>query len=243
MLKLSIITINFNNKPGLEKTIKSVLEQTFIDFEYIVIDGGSTDGSVDIINDFQSKIKYWVSEKDSGIYNAMNKGIEKAKGEYCFFLNSGDVFLDNKVVQDVFFIANHSDIIYGNLLFTYVSGAKRKGVMPKTLTFKHMIQDTLWHPVSFIKTTLFDIIGKFDEKHPIVADYDFFLKAILIHKVTTQKINRTIAIFRQDGISASPNNKTKILEERNKVQMKYFTKDKIDSALKTTFKKFCFPVS
>ena len=89
-MKLSVITINFNNRDGLRKTIESVVNQTYNDFEYIIIDGGSTDGSVDVIKEYADRIDYWVSEPDKGIYNAMNKGIDVAKGEYCIFMNSGD---------------------------------------------------------------------------------------------------------------------------------------------------------
>ncbi len=87
---LSIITINYNDKFGLERTIKSVQEQTFTNFEHIIIDGGSTDGSKEVIEANKNSFSYWVSEPDKGIYNAMNKGIKEAKGEYLFFLNSGD---------------------------------------------------------------------------------------------------------------------------------------------------------
>ena len=99
MPKLSIITINLNNAQGLEKTIKSVVSQTYSDYEYIIIDGASTDGSVDVIQEYRNKITYWVSEPDTGIYNAMNKGILKATGEYCQFLNSGDILVDNNVTE------------------------------------------------------------------------------------------------------------------------------------------------
>jgi glycosyltransferase involved in cell wall biosynthesis len=101
MIKLSIITINYNNRDGLEKTIRSVIDQRFTDFEFIVIDGGSTDGSVDNIRKYENKINYWCSEKDAGIYNAQNKGIKKAKGEYCLFLNSGDFLYNEDVLNKI----------------------------------------------------------------------------------------------------------------------------------------------
>lgn len=96
-MKLSIITINYNNREGLRKTIESVVAQTTREFEYIVIDGGSTDGSVDVIKEFSDYIDYWVSEPDKGIYNAMNKGVKVAHGDYCQFLNSGDWLYDSNV--------------------------------------------------------------------------------------------------------------------------------------------------
>ena len=101
-MKFSIITINYNNCEGLRRTIESVVNQTCHDFEYIIIDGGSTDGSVDVIKQYADQIDYWVSEPDKGIYNAMNKGVAVAKGEYCLFLNSGDSLHNNSALAKVF---------------------------------------------------------------------------------------------------------------------------------------------
>lgn len=101
-MQLSIITINRNNAAGLRRTIESVVSQTaFNQIEYIVIDGASTDGSKEVIMEFADKLTYWISEPDTGIYNAMNKGIKVATGEYCQFLNSGDWLAENKVIEDM----------------------------------------------------------------------------------------------------------------------------------------------
>src|SRR5574344_2490955 len=112
-MKLSIITINYNNAEGLEKTIKSVINQTFTDYEYIIIDGGSTDGSTDIIKKYRENIDYWVSESDKGIYKAMNKGITYTHGEYLNFMNSGDCFHSSTVLNEVARNFNNTDIIIG----------------------------------------------------------------------------------------------------------------------------------
>src|SRR5690606_22317295 len=112
MFKLSIVTINLNNLVGLQKTMQSVFNQTFTDYEYIVIDGGSTDGSKEYIEKHTNKLVYWVSEKDGGVYEAMNKGIIKATGEYCNFLNSGDYFWNNSVLEKSL-VHNEVDIFYG----------------------------------------------------------------------------------------------------------------------------------
>src|SRR5688500_2837476 len=116
MPKLSIITINLNNISGLIKNFDSVFEQTFKDLEYIIIDGGSTDGSKEIIEKNAAKFSYSVSEKDKGIYNAMNKGIVKEKGEYIYFLNSGDYLVNNEVIDKVFHETEDKDIIYGDVI-------------------------------------------------------------------------------------------------------------------------------
>ena len=102
MMKLSVITINYNNKEGLKKTIESVVSQIYQDFEYIVVDGGSTDGSIDIIREYDKHIDFWISEPDRGIYNAMNKGIKFSHGEFCLFLNSGDCLLSSTSISQVF---------------------------------------------------------------------------------------------------------------------------------------------
>ena len=112
-MKYSIITVNFNNRDGLRKTIESVIHQTCRDYEYIVIDGGSTDGSVDVLKEYDKNIDYWVSEPDKGIYNAMNKGITQAHGEYLNFMNSGDCFYDKNVLENLCEKGLSSDIIVG----------------------------------------------------------------------------------------------------------------------------------
>ena len=115
-MKLSVITINYNNRDGLRQTIESVVGQTYRDFEYIIIDGGSTDGSVDVIKEYADKIDYWVSEKDKGIYNAMNKGVAVALGEYCLFLNSGDTLCHPDVLAQVQKAGTDADIICRNAI-------------------------------------------------------------------------------------------------------------------------------
>ena len=112
-MKFSIITINYNNKEGLEKTIQSVLGQTFHDYQFIIIDGGSTDGSLDIIKQNADHIDYWVSEPDGGRYPAMNKGIKQAKGDFLNFMNSGDTFHSPTVLEDIAKMNLTEDIITG----------------------------------------------------------------------------------------------------------------------------------
>ena len=121
-MKLSIITINFNNCEGLQKTIESVVSQSFKDFEWIVIDGGSTDGSRELLEQYADHITYWVSELDKGVYNAMNKGIKVAKGEYVNFMNSGDVYASASILEDVFSTSHTADVLYGYMMRGSVDG-------------------------------------------------------------------------------------------------------------------------
>lgn len=222
MLKLSIITINLNNTIGLEKTIESVIGQTFLDFEFIVIDGGSTDGSIDIIKQYDNKITYWVSEPDKGIYNAMNKGIRAAKGEYCLFLNSGDYLLDNNTLENVFSNNLNEDIIYGDMIEMKNNVEINRKSYPDTLTFKHFYFDTLSHPGTFIKRQLFNKIGYYNETYVFASDWEFFLIAILKMEYSYIHINQYISYFDRTGISSEEKNYERMMNERAHIMEKLF---------------------
>ncbi len=222
MPKLSVITINYNNSKGLEKTINSIVNQTFADFEYIIIDGGSLDNSVEIIKKYSTKISYWVSEKDNGIYNAQNKGVAITKGEYCLFLNSGDSLVNDAVLTNVFSQKYSSDIIYGDMQTMDENEKIQHRKMPSTIGLIQLFRDTLWHPVSFIKRELFLKYGNYNEQFKIVADYEFFVRVIIKEKISTKHIPLEIALFDTSGISSERNKQKQLTEERNKVQEMYF---------------------
>ena len=187
-MKLSIITVNLNNKDCLQKTINSVVSQTFKDFEWILIDGGSTDGSKELIEQFSSHISYWVSEPDKGIYNAMNKGILKAKGEYCLFLNSGDYFANGDVLDKVFAFDFDEDVVYGDQLWDYGDRMETFESAEK-VTLRNFIGSTIPHSgVSFIKREMFEEYGLYDENYRIVSDWKWFLIAVGLGKATTRHI-------------------------------------------------------
>lgn len=203
-MTLSIITICFNDRNGLEKTIQSARQQTFKHFEHIVIDGGSSDGSVEIIDKHRDYLAYSISEKDTGRYNAMNKGILKAKGEYCLFLNSGDYLASDEVLQTVFETPQTADLVYGDLYFD--KGDKKELYQqPAEITFDYLLNATMAHPATFIKKYLFDKYGLYNESYKIVADYDFFLKNIFYNNLSFKYICTPISVFNLDGIS---NNKS-----------------------------------
>lgn len=217
-MKLSIITINLNNASGLQKTIGSVVSQTFTDFEYIVIDGGSTDGSVDVIREYSDKITFWVSERDKGIYNAMNKGIEKANGEYCLFLNSGDWLVDDNVVYDFIDAAFKEAFVAGNMIF-FNNGnlILMESVQKKDLGLNLFYNKSLPHPATFIKRELFTTFGLFNEDYKIVSDWEFFLKQLILNKSSYNHFDRNIAYFDGSGISCLQENEKVIKEEKEKV--------------------------
>ncbi len=187
MPQLSIITINFNNKKGLKKTIPSVIRQSFSDYEYIIIDGGSTDGSVDLITQYSGKITSWISEPDKGIYNAMNKGIKRAKGVYCLFLNSGDCFMDNDILNKVFSIPFTEDIVFGDTICVNMRLS-----YPSKISLSYLISKSLPHQSSFIKRSLFDRFGNYNEENRIVSDWEFGLKAILLYNCSYRYLSDII---------------------------------------------------
>lgn len=195
MRKLSIITINYNNCDGLLKTIKSIVNQTWKDFEYIVIDGGSTDGSVEVIKEYADRINYWVSEPDKGIYNALNKGVAVATGEYCNFMNSGDCFYSLDVLEKVFSGNPIADIICGNTQLDYLK------TPPQEISFDFLFNSSVCHQCAFIRTSLMKKYG-YDEKYKIVADRKFFVQALILDNCSYQAIDVNVVKYDITGFSA-----------------------------------------
>ena len=219
MPKLSIITINFNNHSGLKLTIQSVAQQTSGDFEYIVIDGGSADGSLDLIKENSDKITYWVSEPDTGIYNAMNKGIAKATGEYCLFLNSGDCLAEATTTEQLCNELTGEDLIYGNLYNSFPNRERERQTFPGLITFYLLafLQFSLPHQATLIKRNLFDRIGYYDENLKMVSDWKFFLVAIFKHHCSYKHIDLFIAIYDKTGFSSNPKNNE--IQQRERTQV------------------------
>lgn len=230
-MKLSIITINYNNKDGLQKTINSVITQTYKDFEWIIIDGGSTDGSKELIEKYADYITYWVSEPDKGIYNAMNKGIRVANGEYLLFLNSGDYLVSKCTLKHVFYRSFQADIVYGNLLYDKKEVERAPGCHNDYIACIDLIKGTLYHPATFIKRKLFKKYGYYDETLKIVSDWKFFLYVIAIKGCSVKYLNEDISCFDVNGISS-----IQVVErrkEREKVLLEFFPKSVIDDYLFT----------
>lgn len=200
-MKYSIITVNYNNKEGLRNTIESVIHQTYRDFEFIVIDGGSTDGSAEVLKEYDSQITYWVSEKDKGIYNAMNKGIAKATGDYLNFMNSGDCFYDEGVLERVARVETDADFIVGRDY--HYSEAKQRGhasVQPGRVTMMHFFIATLDHQSSFIRRSLFQD-SPYREDYRLVSDWIFFTEKVVSEGKRVQFIPDIVCRREEGGIS------------------------------------------
>ena len=213
-MKVSIITINYNNDKGLSKTIESIVSQSARDYEWIVIDGGSSDDSINLLERNKDRFSFWVSEKDNGIYNAMNKGIIHASGDYIIFMNSGDSFLHSKVLQDVIPLLD-KDIVAGSVL---LAGTKKRMMPPNKLTPWWILNYNIPHQAEFIRRSLFSVIGLYAEDLLILSDLEFNLRASL-KDVTYKSLEYDIASVEQGGISCTQTEKVAIenrcIQERN----------------------------
>jgi len=208
MLKVSIITVVYNNKLHIKDCIESVLRQNYKNIEYIIIDGGSTDGTIDVVKQYLSKIAKFISEKDTGIYDAMNKGISIATGDIIGFLNSDDMYANDGVLANVVSVFNSGNVdsVYGDLVYVsrnnkektirywnagqYYPGAFRKG----------------WHPphtAFFVKKTVYEKYGNFDLDFKIAGDYEIMLRFLEKYKISTSYIKKVLVKMRLGGKSNS----------------------------------------
>lgn len=222
--QLSIITINYNNAQGLLKTIESVVKQTQYNFEYIIIDGGSTDDSVSVIQQYKEQIDYWVSEPDQGIYNAMNKGLKIAKGDYVLFMNSGDFLYHENVIKDVCDkILPEYDLVYGDVLLRHEKNNwERIQVHPENLPFSYFYKQTICQQACFIKRSLFESIFYFNETLKISSDWEFLIYAIYLENIKYKKIDVLVSVYDMEGVSSTLEFRSLASQEREKVLETHF---------------------
>ena len=221
MQKISIITVNLNNKEGLEKTIQSVISQTYQDYEFIIIDGASKDGSLDIIEKYKDYISYYVSEKDSGIYNGMNKGIEVAKDSYLHFLNSGDVYASDKVLEAIVNDDCDKGFICGNYIFSYGSKLVHfDNYRNRDWSFSlyEIFADGVCHQAFVIHKSMFVKYGYYNENLKIVADFDHFYKAIAIHQEQVHYVDVDVVIYDTEGFSSNVGGIATFKEKRKAIK-------------------------
>jgi glycosyltransferase involved in cell wall biosynthesis len=216
---LSIVTINRNNSIGLEKTLTSIFEQSYAAIELIIIDGASTDGSVNVINEKMSNIDSCIqvsaiSEQDSGIYNAMNKGLANATGDYIFFLNSGDTLVNNRVVENVFSLIDAEDVVYGNICLNIAGRLKIVKSNPEINFFERYQHDVPPQPATFIKTEKIRQIGGFDESYRIVSDVALIMKLFSNKNLKYRFVDMPITIFDLNGVSSKSENEVLVRNER-----------------------------
>lgn len=232
MPKVSIITICYNDS-GVKKTCESIMNQTYQDFEWIVIDGGSNQETIDVLNHYRDRINIFVSEKDNGVYHAMNKGIKLANGEYLHFLNAGDCYFDSNSLQEVSKFLNNHDIVFGNLKFLKDGGDFIKEY-PDKIPSGWFKSGSLPHPASFIRKVLFDKYGLYNEQNKIVSDWEKWIEFIDINKCTYLHIPLLVSIHNYNGRSSVFDELH--LDEIEKVKAKYYPVSVLKSKIKSFLK-------
>lgn len=224
MPKISVVTICYN-EPKLEKTCKSIVDQTCQDFEWVVVDGGSDEKTQKIWDRYKYRIDKFVSESDNGIYNACNKGIKLADGEYIIFMNAGDVFYNENVLKAVTALmeTTGADVIYGDHEFSFEEKNKNKiSHYPQILTPDFFITSNLCTQSVFIKKDIFNIYGNFNEKYKIAADYDKWIQFFKAGKIF-KYIPIIISSYDMNGISG--NSDFILGQERKDILMEYLTQE------------------
>ena len=218
-MKITVITVCFNVAGVIEDTIKSVIAQTHHDVEYIIIDGGSMDGTVDIIRKYQREIDLFISEPDNGIYCAMNKGIAKSTGDYSLFMNAGDCFMNRNVLIEAVPFLTGEAVISGNEIDLRNGKIEDYSPSPAYLDFKFYCNSCLRHQATFIRTDLLKE-NLYDESLKIASDWKFWFEQLYIHHQSYKKMDVDICLFSRDGISTS--DKTGLaMQEREKVILDY----------------------
>jgi glycosyltransferase involved in cell wall biosynthesis len=217
---LSVVTIVYNNVRDIERTMLSVLNQTYPNIEYIIVDGLSTDGTLEIINRYKNKIAKFISEKDDGIYDAMNKGLAAASGDYVLFMNSGDEFYAKDTVSTVFAAVSGADIYYGETEMIDDKGqslGKRRHKAPKHFTWRSFKYGmSVSHQAIYIRRSLTE---PFDRKYQLSADIDWILRAAKKAKKIVN-VNQYVAKYLVGGMSKTKHRQSLI--ERFDIMKRYY---------------------
>jgi glycosyltransferase involved in cell wall biosynthesis len=229
-MKLSVITVNFNNKIGLEKTIKSAVSQDDHDFEWLIIDGGSSDGSKEVIKTYQTYFDYFVSEPDNGVYDAMNKGITAATGDYILFLNSGDTFYTPKAISIIIKHLDTTDFI----ICDYIKQTKSDTTLisqDKKEPRSYLINGMYCHQSVLHKRSLFDMLGLYDNTYKIAADYAFYLKGFFEMQASYSFIKTPLVMYDDScGISDyNTSTENTYIEERKRAQKEIFVPELVEA--------------
>lgn len=203
-MHLSVITVNLNNKEGLQRTVESVIQQRFRDFEFIIVDGASTDGSIEVIKKLAGRSMenfHWLSEPDSGVYEAMNKGIRMSTGEYLLFLNSGDYLVDDRVFENIFSKPHTGDFLAGKCNVSENGKVIHTTNPPENITFGFLYNHGLAHQSTFIKREVFHKYGMYLEEFRYNADIEFWYRTIILQNCSTETLPYIITDYNIHGIS------------------------------------------
>lgn len=205
-MKVSLITVCYNAERYIEKAIQSVLNQSYEDIEYIIVDGQSSDGTLEIINRYKDQITHVISEPDKGIYDAMNKGVSKAIGDIIGILNADDFYFDYEVIKDVVncFQKKSTDTLYGDLVYVDPIDTKRVVRYWRSGEYNRSKFKFGWmlpHPTFFVKRRIYEKYGLFNLDLKTSADYEYMLRVLYKHRASTQYLPRVMTIMRTGGTS------------------------------------------
>ena len=254
-MKLSIITINYNNAEGLRRTLDSVGAQTYRAIEHIIIDGGSTDGSVDVIKEYVTKVErhesrvekvIWVSEKDNGVYHAMNKGLRRATGSYLEILNSGDILVAPDVTERMVNEVERNEypaILYGNMLKSYdgktiINRDTCGERMYTPESFLYFYKGTLNHDCAYIRRDLFDKYGLYNEDMKICSDWEWYVRAIVLGEEKAVYTDIDVTIFDMNGVSESHGKNADLIKKERREYLEKI----LPATILHDYDMFAFPI-
>lgn len=222
MHQLSIITICYNDREGLERTLSSLRKQTTQAFDHIIVDGGSTDGSVELVRGSEQFITKWVSEADKGIYDAQNKGWRMAGTPFVQFLNAGDELASENVLARIIpVLTSDFDIVFGDSGLADQRGLHGRKQHPARITSPWLMKEVVSHSAQFIRKELLEHFHGYNTRYMIAADYAFFAQAFWNGQLRLRKLDILVSVFDTRGISSSPLQKEKVSEERKEIQRRY----------------------
>lgn len=232
-MKVSIITACFNAQDTIEETIKSILNQTYSNIEYIIVDGASTDNTIDIakqkLTGFKGELNI-ISEPDTGVYNAMNKGVKAATGDLILFLNADDILINELVIEQFaqFAQTTKAGLLLGNIiLLDRYDGRAYNETQPYIDKFK-LVDSTVFHPATFFRREVFEKYGLYNEENKIVSDYEWYLNYFVKNKGDFAYLKKPISIFAMgEGLSSDSKHGNIHKQERLEVQNKYFSPDEL----------------
>ncbi len=239
-MKVTIITVCKNSESTIEKAVSSVFSQTYKEIEYVVVDGASTDRTLDIIREHEDKIDNIISEPDSGIYDAMNKGLTNSSGDAIFFLNADDYFHDDQILADIaeeFSRDNSAGIVYGNVVM--FDGSSEKLVKHDNVSHLYFYKNTICHQAVFAKRDIYEEVGNFDEKYMFHADVDWIMRAYFTQEINERfrYIDRNICYYSAGGVTSDPVLAEKYKYDRQEISAKYFVEARIKLRIKKILMK------
>lgn len=217
---LSIVTISLNDRAGLERTLESVVRQGFRDLELLVVDGGSTDGTVDVLRARAPQIARWVSEKDAGIYDAQNKGIGLATGTWLLFLNAGDHLASDDALGRVFAEVRDEDLVYCDVLYSR-HGVERRSTPPDRLLLPYLLRSSICTQSTLFRREVVERVGRHDTSLRILGDYDLIMRILLAERGRARHVPVTLSVHYLGGLSSRPESRQVVAREREIVQRRY----------------------